>query len=77
MQFFAALAFFAVFAGSLALVATLLRAERARLVAILSGAELARARTPRPVVVAVSAPARRRSLPMRLPARAPLHAAAA
>lgn len=75
MQLFAALAFFMVLVATLALVATMLRGEAARLVAILSGAELARARTPRPVVV--SAPARRRPVPSRATPRALRHAAAA
>lgn len=77
MQLFAALAFVMVLVAAVLLVATMLRGEAARLVAILSGEELARARTPRPVVV--SATARRRPLPARAaaPSRAPRHAAAA
>ncbi len=72
MQLFAAFAFGMVLVGGLALIAALLRAESARVLAILSGAELKRARTPR--VVRVSAPVRTRG---QSPSRSPASLAAA
>jgi hypothetical protein len=76
MQLVAALAFGLVLFGAVALIATMLRAEAARVIAVLSGQELARARTPRAVTV-VTGTAWRRARAARLQSRAqPLAAAA-
>lgn len=75
MQLVAALAFGLVLFGAVALVAAMLRAEFGRVLSVLAGDELRRARMPRPVVVVSAAP-RRRS-PARPLAQRPLHAAAA
>lgn len=65
MQIIAATAFGLVLAGSLALIAAMLRAEAGRIAAILSGAELARARAPRAVRVSGAARRPRPARPLR------------
>lgn len=76
MQLVAALAFGLVLFGASALIVTMLRGEAARVVAVLSGQELARARMPRPVKV-VSGSVRRRAPAGRAQLLAPPLAAAA
>lgn len=74
MHLLAGIAFGLLLVGGVAFVAALLRAEGARVLAILSGAELARAQAPRPV--RVSAPLRLARAAQSRPRRTPLAAAA-
>jgi len=73
MQIIAALGFAMMLVGSLGLIAAMLWREKARIAAVLAGAELTRARTVLPARISAAG---RRPYPAR-PARRPLRAAAA
>lgn len=76
MHLLAGIAFGLLLVGGVALVAALLRAEGARVLAILSGAELARAQAQAPRPIRVSAPLRLARAPQPRARRTPLAAAA-